>query len=68
MKYVIHVLPEREMTREHAEMIGASLPLSTEEDAIKEAAKLSRGKNTSVGIFKIVKQVDPPNVNIKDVD
>lgn len=68
MKYVIAELPDSELTEEQRVLFGRPNEINTEEQAIKQAAKLARGKNIAVGIFKIVKQVNPPNVDVIDVE
>lgn len=69
MKYVIAVLPENEPTEEEikSRIYCGEPPLNTEEDAIAQASKTCRAKNGPVGIFKLVKRLDPPDVKIKDI-
>lgn len=68
MKYIVFSLPEEIINPEYAGC--ASVPnLNTEEEAIKEATRVSRRNHstTPVGIFKLVKTVEPPSVIVKDI-
>lgn len=65
MKYIVATLPEEN----YNPLNGPEAPvIETEEEAIKQATRMSRGRNVSVGIFKIVKKVDPPSPVITDIE
>jgi hypothetical protein len=82
MKYIVAVLPEKGSGKESdfiATSGGGGIQIRggydspgqeavTEEQAIQAATRLTRRGNQSVGIYKLVKQVDPPDVVIKDIE
>lgn len=67
MKYVIQSLPDEDLKPENYGCHGLPPNIDTEEEAIKEASRFSRKHNGAMGIFKLVKIVEPPDVKIKDV-